>query len=108
MTIKQCLMALALGFTLPVYAGNNLELSALGKQLYRQGIGASGQVIKAYTQGDIELNGTQATCNSCHRRSGLGSSEGRTETLPVTGDLLYQPRTKGRSTAMGRDFAQAV
>lgn len=62
-----------------------------GRRIYREGILPSGELISGMVQGDISLTGGQVVCAACHRRSGIGSSEGQEVVPPVTGDLLYQP-----------------
>jgi hypothetical protein len=68
-------------------------LIALGRRVYREGVLASGQPVKVKVLGDFDAGGTNFTCLQCHRRSGLGSSEGRVRVLPVNGEALYSPRT---------------
>lgn len=62
-----------------------------GKRIYREGLLPSGQAVEAWIRGDVPLTNNQAACVSCHRRSGMGSIEGRTITRPVTGTALYRP-----------------
>ena len=64
----------------------------LGRRIYREGILPSGQAITGVIQGDVPLNAEQIVCESCHRRSGLSSSEGGIFVPPVSGTILYQPR----------------
>ena len=73
-----------------------MEPLELGRRIYQEGRRADGTPLSAVVQGDIPLTGTQMNCMSCHRRSGMGSFEGGAVTLPVTGDILYRPREKGR------------
>lgn len=68
-----------------------LEQIEQGRLIYQQGKLPSGATIKALIHGDIELPAEQAICTSCHRRSGLGSSEGQEVVPPITGDILYAP-----------------
>jgi mono/diheme cytochrome c family protein len=68
----------------------------IGKNIYRHGLLPSGQSVKARTEGDAPFSGAQLTCVNCHRRSGLGSSEGKVGIPPITGNYLFQPGTTSR------------
>lgn len=74
--------------------GRPAELSAidLGRRMYRDGVRPNGAPMEAVVLGDARLQGPSAACASCHRRSGMGSSEGSAEVPPVTATLLDQPR----------------
>ncbi|HEY5602464.1 MAG TPA: ABC transporter substrate-binding protein [Gammaproteobacteria bacterium] len=83
----------------PSYAGNapadspNLASLELGKQIYRKGKLPNGQPLHAVGAGNAPIIGTQTTCISCHRRSGLGASEGVNRAPPIIGEILFQART---------------
>lgn len=62
-----------------------------GRRMYMDGVLPSGETMTGIIQGDIALSGEQVICGWCHRRSGLGSSEGQEVTPAVTGDILYNP-----------------
>ncbi len=64
----------------------------LGRRLYETGIGADGRPVRAVTQGDIPVSGDQFPCTGCHRRSGMGSSEGGRYVPPIAVPYLFQPR----------------
>jgi hypothetical protein len=68
------------------------QVLQLGEKIYRQGILPNGEVVKAFVQGDIPVDGQTFSCVRCHRRSGLGTSEGDIVTLPVNGLNLFRPR----------------
>jgi len=70
---------------------NNNKLIAAGKRLYLEGRSVSGGFIKAIVQGDVSLNGDQATCQSCHGRSGMGTIESGTIPPGITGPILFTP-----------------
>lgn len=63
----------------------------IGKRMYMEGRLASGELMSGTVVGDVKLSGEQVICVACHRRSGLGSTEGQEAVPAVTGDLLYQP-----------------
>ena len=64
---------------------------ALGEKMYVDGVLPSGELMTATVHGDITLTGEQVVCGACHRRSGMGSSEGQDIVPSTTGDILYQP-----------------
>lgn len=62
-----------------------------GERMYRDGVLPSGELMLGIVQGDIPLTGDQVICGRCHRRSGLGATEGQEVAPSVTGDILYAP-----------------
>ncbi|MCG7893903.1 MAG: hypothetical protein JAZ12_05570 [Candidatus Thiodiazotropha taylori] len=64
---------------------------ANGKALYKQGILPNGKLVKATIQGDISVEGDQLICETCHRKSGLGSTEGQQVVPAVAGSVLFKP-----------------
>jgi mono/diheme cytochrome c family protein len=68
----------------------------MGKRMYREGLLPWGKPIRAKVQGDVPLFGPQVACVSCHRRSGLGSTEGQILVPPVSGAWLYRAKEIGR------------
>ena len=63
--------------------------SPVGRSIYRDGLLASGQPLRATVQAGVALEGAAAACVNCHRRSGLGGSEGQSKIRPVAGRLLF-------------------
>ncbi len=63
-----------------------------GETLYRRGLLPSGQPVQALREGNATLSGVDAACVNCHRRSGLGSTEGQISIPPIVGAYLYAPR----------------
>ncbi len=66
--------------------------AAAGRRLYRTGIGHDGRPVTALTQGDIPVSGDQFPCTSCHRRSGMGTTEGGRYVPPIAVPYLFAAR----------------
>ncbi len=69
-------------------------LVEIGRAIYHGGQPSAGP-LRAVLVGDTRVAGPQFACVHCHRRSGLGGSEGNTGALPVAGSVLYEPRHLG-------------
>jgi hypothetical protein len=63
-----------------------------GRRLYRDGVLPSGGALRATVADGAVLDGAQAACENCHRRSGLGTSEGGRVVPPIAGEALFRPR----------------
>src|SRR6202140_2233698 len=72
--------------------------SPAGETLYRQGLLPSGEPVRAVREANASIEGSTAACVNCHRRSGLGSSEGRLTIPPIVGPYLFAPRGKSLET----------
>jgi hypothetical protein len=70
---------------------NAQQQFAIGERMYREGLLPSGELISGIYAGDVPITGEQVICGFCHRRSGLGSSEGQEVIPAVTGDILFKP-----------------
>jgi len=62
-----------------------------GRKMYMEGVLPSGEPLTAVVSGDVEITGEFVVCGECHRKSGLGASEGESIAPPVVGSLLYEP-----------------
>jgi hypothetical protein len=78
------------------------EQRAAGEKIYREGIGARGQPIAALVQGDVRASSATLACANCHKRSGLGASEGRNRALPVTAAALFGADAAGSGAVPAR------
>jgi len=65
-----------------------------GARLYRQGILPGGDELRAERAGGATLRAAAAACVNCHRRSGLGTTEGQIIIPPVTGKYLFRSAAK--------------
>jgi hypothetical protein len=79
----------ALVVATPVIAAPTPPDPLVGEAIFRHGTLSSGAALKATVSG-VHLEGAAAACQSCHRRSGLGSREGRSLIPPITGRYLYR------------------
>ncbi|HSJ81079.1 MAG TPA: ABC transporter substrate-binding protein, partial [Thiobacillus sp.] len=57
--------------------------------IYLNGQLPSGEPVRATVQKGVALEGAAAACVNCHRRSGLGGSEGQNPIRPIAGRLLF-------------------
>jgi hypothetical protein len=88
-------VAAALSLLLSAYALGAAPASpTAGETLYRRGLLPSGEPLRAVREGNATVEGRDAACVSCHRRSGLGSTEGRITIPPITGPYLFVARAK--------------
>jgi mono/diheme cytochrome c family protein len=67
--------------------------SESGESIYQRGLLPSGAPLEGTRQiGGLDLKGAEAACVNCHRRSGLGSTEGVLTIPPITGQYLFHAR----------------
>jgi hypothetical protein len=67
------------------------EAVEFGRRIYMEGMLSSGEPLKAIVNGDVEITGDFVVCGECHRKSGLGASEGQSVAPPVVGAILFEP-----------------
>ncbi len=77
----------------PAVDAQQLALVATGRRIYREAMDSAGQPIKAQGPSGVVLEGKDAACVSCHRRSGYGGSEGKYNVRPITGPALFADQT---------------
>ena len=70
------------------------SLVAQGQRIYREGIGVSGEPLKAMGAAQAVLSGNAVACAACHRRSGYGASEGPFTIRPITAPALFKEQTQ--------------
>ena len=64
----------------------------VGEAIYRHGVLGSGKPLEAIREADLRMEGVDAACVNCHRRSGFGSKAGRIAIPPITGRYLFHQR----------------
>jgi hypothetical protein len=57
--------------------------------IYRFGQLPDDASLRGYRESGLAIEGADAACVNCHRRSGLGSIEGRSTVPPITGQFLF-------------------
>lgn len=71
------------------WARANARTSA-AEVLYRQGILPSGGPVSGERVDQVSVEGADAACVNCHRRSGLGGKEGSIVIPPIIGKYLFR------------------
>lgn len=66
---------------------------AVGEAIYRQGALPSGVPLRGEREAGVAVEGLAAACVTCHRRSGLGTTEGRIVVPPIIGKYLFRPHS---------------
>jgi hypothetical protein len=103
-----------LAFALALAAGplcakaTSADRATGAQELYRNGVLPSGATLKGTRDDGASVAGKNAACASCHRRSGLGMSEGRIVTPPITGHYLFNPGERPVPEAEASPLAAAA
>ena len=84
-----------------------------GEQIYRLGQLPSGAPLRAERQNGESIEGVAGACVNCHRRSGLGTSEGTSRVPPITSKYLFvktgtAPGGPSRSAAAASDAIRSA
>jgi hypothetical protein len=91
-SIRARRVALALLLAAPALArGEAAGPSSAGERVYRQGVLPSGRSLRGEREGGANVEGLDAACATCHRRSGLGSWEGQSVIPPIIGRYVFRP-----------------
>lgn len=72
-------------------AGAAAPSRPVGETIYRQGMLPDGKPLRGTREADVNVEGADAACVACHRRSGLGTQEGRYLIPPIIGKYLFRP-----------------
>jgi len=87
LTMGLLLLAFEISTVTPALAA--LSDIQVGQSIYRDGLRATGEPLQATVQKGVVLKGADAACVKCHRRSGMGGSEGQNPIRPIAGRLLF-------------------
>jgi hypothetical protein len=82
------LATLALTTNAKSTAANSVQIE-LGRRIYMEGLLASGKPLQGKRANSVQVEGSAAACETCHRRSGMGSLEGNIVVPPITGRFLF-------------------
>ncbi len=93
--------ALLLGYVAAAAQSAPADPVTVGRQLYLEGVGHAGTPVLATVQGDVAVTGATIACVGCHKRSGLGVSEGGRRALAVTGPALFGPGGRQGGSTVG-------
>ena len=52
------------------------DLIEIGRKIYEEGILPNGEPLAGTREGGTVVSGADAACINCHRRSGMGATEG--------------------------------
>lgn len=72
-------------------SGGRAAAEQAGETIYRQGLLPSGEPLRGQRSTGVDVQGAAAACVNCHRRSGLGTAEGRFLIPPISGKYLFRP-----------------
>ena len=93
--------AVLLGSTVNALA-QTMDVDA-GLRIYRDGILPSGAPLTALVGGDVPIEGTQSSCESCHGRSGMGASEGAYVVPPIAAQFLFAESPQPKRPAYDKE-----
>jgi cytochrome c553 len=81
-----------LGIAWVLLTSTAAHAASAGETIYRYGLLPSGRPLQAEREPGMHIEGATAACVNCHRRSGLGMTEGRRSIPPVAASYLLHPR----------------
>jgi hypothetical protein len=71
--------------------------TAVGESIYLNGTLSTGAPLRGTRGSTPGVQSAAAACANCHRRSGLGETEGEILVPPIVGRYLYRPRNASRT-----------
>ena len=77
-------------------AAEPTKLVDIGRRIYQDGILENGETLQGMSAAQVTVKGKQAACTVCHRKSGLGSSEGANIIRPIVGRYIF-PAQKSKA-----------
>lgn len=89
MQMKYLLFFLLIGSVATSIAAEPVSLLEIGRRIYQDGLLESGEPLQGVSAAQVILHGKQAACITCHRKSGMGSGEGKSVVRPIAGKYLF-------------------
>ncbi len=90
------------------YAWAQADALTAGELVYRQGVLPSGQPVHGEREFGVQVQGAEAACMNCHRRSGLGTLEGQIVIPPITSKYLFRANGSRRIEDMDFRFGTGI
>ena len=87
--VTACGLLLCCGAGWAMGRGATISTAAPGEAIYLRGSVGSGAALEADRGSAGRIQGAEAACVKCHRRSGLGMKEGPVLIPPITGQYLF-------------------
>lgn len=75
--------------------GSSATLIEIGRRIYQEGLLEGGAELQGVSTAQVSLKGRQAACIGCHRKSGLGTSEGKSIISSIAGKFLFPAAQAG-------------
>jgi len=100
-SLALCLFAAAMIGSFARAASDPPADSRAGELIYREGKLASDRPLHGRREGNQLIAGADAACGNCHRRSGLGTVEGRIVMPPINSRSLFHPGTHEAAAKLG-------
>lgn len=91
----------------PAAADSQTDL-ALGQRIYREGILPNGAPLIGRRNNGVTAQGKDAACENCHRRSGMGGSEGKFLVPSITGPVLFSKPQNLSPIRPGREPVKSI
>lgn len=90
------------------HAWAQVDATTAGEMVYRQGVLPSGKSLRGERGFGVPVEGGEAACVNCHRRSGLGTLEGQIVIPPITGKYLFRVNGSRRIEDMDFRFGTGI
>ncbi len=101
------LACVALTAALAIHAASESPANQSGESIYRRGVLPSGTALQAEREAGTVIQGPDAACVNCHRRSGFGAKQGRGYIPPIAAPYLFHPRA-GKAGDLDLPYVEGI